>query len=668
MVADAAAVTKRGERITLALDVDVASAPNFEVTMIRAGDALNGWRFPGQVLEESAFLWQGASCFVDHAWWPSVRDLVGVISEVEYAGEALRGRLRLSATPTAQWVKAMVEQIIEDKEKGLSVPNVGLSAGLYAGYYLEGSTKVATEIGQVYSVDVVFYPAAGGSFDRVLNSVKGGLPMPPRDNVREGERVVVSPAPPGSASDGTATSAAEPVFSSRSAPADVATAQAQATAEEAQRLLLSQCQAMLESRLMWCELPKPMTDAIRVQFEGRVFKADELDFEVERYRNLLAGMLEGGVVRGMGEPVDHAGGVVSGMMTSLDRMQLAFDRLMGLPIPEAHSDIPRLSGLREFYIMMTGDYDFYGRMFPERARFANVTTSSVTSIVKNALNKRLLAAYNVRPKWWDRICYHEEFGSLNQVTWMKSGGFGTLPTVSEGAAYTELDWSDAEETADFVKKGGYIGLTLEMIDRDDVGAVRRIPTELGNAAWRTLSALVSAIFTDNSGTGPVMSCAHNVFDASNHGNLLTTALSTAQWDTVIQAVFQQTEPTSGAVLAIRPKFLLVPIELERTALTILGQPWADADNKHYLEPRYASGEVVVVPEWTDANDWAAVCDPLDCPGICIGYRYGREPELFVADDNVVGSMFTNDEMRIKVRFFVAVGVADYRPLHKSNVS
>ena len=63
-----------------------------------------------------------------------------------------------------------------------------------------------------------------------------------------------------------------------------------------------------------------------------------------------------------------------------------------------------------------------------------------------------------------------------------------------------------------------------------------------------------------------------------------------------------------------------------------------------------------------------MCEPEDCPGICIGYRYGREPELFVADDQVVGSMFTNDEMRIKCRFFVAVGVADYRPLHKNNVA
>ncbi len=372
------------------------------------------------------------------------------------------------------------------------------------------------------------------------------------------------------------------------------------------------------------------------------------------------------MIRGAGDALD--GARVSGMQSSVDRVQLAFERLMGLPVPDEHSDIPRLSGIREMYLMMTGDYDFYGLFYPDRVQLSNVTTASMTSVVKNVLNKVLLQAYNVRPKWWAPVAYEEDFGTLNQITWMKTGGIGALPTVSEGAAYTELDWSDAEETADFVKKGGYIGITLEMMDRDDVGAVKRIPRELGNAAWRTLSSLVSAIFTDNSDVGPVMSCTHNVFDASNHNNLLTTGLSAAQWDVVIQAVYQQTEPGSNAPLAIRPQFCLVPIELERTALTIFEQPWSAEATYHHLEPRYGSARVVVVPEWTDPNNWAAVCDPNDCPGICIGYRYGREPELFVADDQVVGSMFTNDEMRIKCRFFVAVGVADYRPLHKSNVA
>ena len=552
---------------------------------------------------------------------------------------------------------------------------MGLSADLFAGYYLDGKVRVATEIRYVYSVDVVFYPASGGSFDRILNSMaqvrrdsKGGAGMLEGKQTAEEARMATG-SPGGLASGLVGTNGIDTKLGGgkTSAVEEAApTIEAAVAAQQAQELLRAQCQSVLEGALTWCDLPLPMKSAIRSQFGGRVFAPETLNAEIERYRSMLAGMVEQGVIRGAGEALD--GPRVTGMLDSLERVQLAFERLMGLPIPEQHSDIPRLSGIRELYLLMTGDHDFYGTFRRDRVRLANVTTGSMTSVVKNVLNKVLLQAYNVRPRWWAPIAYEEDFGSLNQITWMKTGGIGSLPTVSEGAAYTELDWSDAEETADFIKKGGYIGITLEMMDRDDVGAVKRIPRELGNAAWRTLSSLVSAIFTDNSGTGPVMADTYNVFDATHHGNLRTTALSAEEWDAVIQAVYQQTEPGSSAPLAIRPQYCLVPIELERTALSILEQPWSVEATYHYLEPRYQSGRVIVVPEWTDANDWAALCDPNDCPGLCIGYRYGREPELFVADDQVVGSMFANDEMRIKCRFFVAVGVADYRPLHKSNVA
>ena len=42
--------------------------------------------------------------------------------------------------------------------------------------------------------------------------------------------------------------------------------------------------------------------------------------------------------------------------------------------------------------------------------------------------------------------------------------------------------------------------------------------------------------------------------------------------------------------------------------------------------------------------------------------------MFVADNELTGSMFTNDEMRIKIRFFYTVGIGDWRALHKSNVA
>ncbi|MGQ9625838.1 MAG: phage major capsid protein [Anaerolineae bacterium] len=434
---------------------------------------------------------------------------------------------------------------------------------------------------------------------------------------------------------------------------------------KAQNLARAQCSALLTSRLNASNLPEPLKEDIRSQFEERIFSAEELEQAVRAKEKVLAGLLEDKVITGLGQQRP----AVRGMWTSLDRIQLAFNRLMGLEIPKQHSDIPKLSGIRELYILLTGDYDFHGRFYPERVQLANVTTSTMTSVVKNALNEVMLEYFNLQPKWWQPIAYEEDFPTMDDVTWITTGGFGDLPTVSEGNAYTELSWSDNEEVTSFIKKGGYIGITLEVIDRDKVAAVKAIPRKLGLAAWRTVSSMVSELFTANNGVGPQMDCGHNVFDSTNHGNLDSEALSATAWDNVVQAMFKQTEASSGKRLGIRPAYLLVPIELEKTALEILtseGEPGTSNNTRNVR--RLAADRVITVPEWTDANNWAAAAEPAMAQGVCIGYRFGRAPELFIADDEAVGSMFTNDEMRIKARFVVTVGVADYRALYKNNVA
>ena len=171
------------DHVKLTLNATLGDNADYDVTLIRAGDTLTNWRFPGPLLQASVARFQGASCFVDHVgFWghgASVRDLVGVMADVAWEPNAppkgaLTGRLRLSNAPAADWVEQLIDQIIEDRDRGLPVPNIGLSADLFAGYYMDGRTRVATEIRSVYSVDLVFYPASGGSFDRVLNSLRGG--------------------------------------------------------------------------------------------------------------------------------------------------------------------------------------------------------------------------------------------------------------------------------------------------------------------------------------------------------------------------------------------------------------------------------------------------------------------------------------------------------------
>jgi len=441
-----------------------------------------------------------------------------------------------------------------------------------------------------------------------------------------------------------------------------------------------QCAAVLDSVLAAnSDLPPAMAGLLLERFQGSIFTGGELEKEVAAIRKAWADLQEGSVIRGMGTGSDgsRSGDLrqqrdlgeprMRGMWDSLDRVQMAFDRLMGLEIPSEHSDLPRLSGIRELYLLLTGDHEMYGRFNPDRVTFANVTTSTMTSVVKNALNKVLLKSYNLRPQWWAPIAYEEDFNTLNQVTWITLGGIADLDTVTEGNAYTEKSWSDNEETSDFVKKGNYVGITLEMIDRDNVGSVKQLPQKLGLAAARTLSGTISALFTAQTGTGPDLSDSKALFHA-DHNNLLTAALSTTAWDAVIQAMFKQTEATSSKRLGVRPATLLVPIELEKTALTIINSPLEPGTGDNDINVRQGSARVIAVPEWTDTNNWAACASPLDLPGVCVGYRFGRAPEMFVADSDVVGSMFTNDEMRIKVRFFYAVGIGDYRALHKNNVA
>jgi hypothetical protein len=113
----------------------------------------------------------------------------------------------------------------------------------------------------------------------------------------------------------------------------------------------------------------------------------------------------------------------------------------------------------------------------------------------------------------------------------------------------------------------------------------------------------------------------------------------------------------------------VPRALKTQAETLFVPRWeATAQNVAAVSPTWGGRvEVLTVPEWTDTTDWAAVVDPAIVPGVMIGTRFGIKPQIVVAGSETDGAMFANDESRLKVRHFLAVGVANYRPLHKSNV-
>ncbi len=622
-----------GERIRVRLAAE-AGAEGLPVVIIKPGEA-NGLRFTARALAESAGLFLGAPVFIDHATpqdaarpgGRSVRDLAGEVRQAAWDDErdAVTGRLELF--PAAGWVAELARRAGQR-------PYLGLSADLW----VRQRGGEVQRIEGVNSVDIVVNPAAGGRF-LGQQAVQTRREVPHMSEVETTTRVQTAHQEPPT----HATQRDERGQEAARLGAEVQTLRA----------------ALLETQLARSGLPAPLQGQVRQQLAGREVSAEEIASTIAAYQHTWAEAQAQASIRGLGQ--------IHGVTTPLERITLAFERLMGLPETAAHRAVERLTGIRELYDLLTGDWERHGLYRAERVTLANVTTTTMANVVANVLNKALLQAYTSRPQWWQPIAYEQEFTNMNQIKWLSLGGLADLDTVAEGDAYTEKTWDDNAESASFVKKGNYVGVTLEMIDRDDVAAVRAIPRRLGVAAYRTLSAAVAALFTANSGLGPALADGKTLFHA-DHGNLGSSALGPDSWDATIQAMFKQTELHSGKRLGLRPRYCLVPIELEKTALTIFTSDQEPGGDDNDANVRRNSSSVITVPDWTDAANWAAAADPGDLEGVCIGYRFGRAPEIFVADNELTGSMFTNDEMRIKVRFVYAVGIGDYRALYKHNIA
>ena len=650
----------------------VNSQGEFEILAITAGDG-NGWKFTAAALKESVPLWDGVHTFIDHHWiGQSVHDLAGMCHAPEWDEEAQGVKLRLKPFgPAAPVLHEIGKQILSQEG---NKPSVGFSADLV----FTAKAKEVQQIIKIFSVDLVVNPARGGEF---IREIYQKLQKESVNMTKEQEKTT-APAPDQAVLPGVER-VQQRIETDKKAVDQLLSAQGhinemQQEAEKARALRLQMCAQFLETALSASKLPKPAADNIRSQFENKLFDAEQLNQAIEDTRALVSELTGAAAVSG---PKIHS------VFDSRDKLQAATDDLLGAPREAGAEKIEaaRLSGIRELYLMLTGDYDLHGSYNPDRVQLA--TTADFTGLVKNALNKIVVNTWEQLGQagydWWTKISRMEHFGSLQSITGTLVGTVGTLPTVAEGAEYTELAIGDSPETASFVKYGGYIPLTLELIDRDESRKLAAYPRELAAAGLRKISALVSAIFTANSDIGPTMADTGPLFNATavttagGHANLLTTALAAAEWDVVSKAVYVQPMLIkqaagyygTGPAMAINPRYLVVPRALQLTAMKIL-YPSLENTATIYSEnqQRGQPGDVVTVPEWTDATNWAAVCDPLIAPSIFVGERFGILPEIFIAGDSLSPAVFMNDEHRLKVRHFLAVWVNDFRPLHKSNVA
>jgi hypothetical protein len=613
---------------------------------------------PADFLQAGVHHFNRAAVFVDHpaeGFWgpgyPSMKSLAGVIVAPEWdaAALAVAGTVRLNRRSDMAWLTEILDEILEDQAAGREVPDVGLSAVLYLDSELEqrGDERVrkATRLKRVESVDIVFGPGAEGRF-RVKLSRFHSFPS--------GNVSVVNPGSDSGQVINIFLQGGSTQMDEQTNDAGVTTpAPAPVAAPVAQQVQ---------------QTPPDQLAAVNARL-------DQLAQQLQQVAGLLGQREQATVVEGMGQPPRQP---ITGR-TDLERFTPAVEWLFGAPgaqLPE-----PSMRRADNIYWALTGDFEFRGVFDRGRVQLASANVSTLASLAVNAMNKVIIHQFSNLAfwRWYERIVWvAPNDGSLHDMQWITFGGIGNLPTVADGAAYTELTVDDVKEADAWVTKGGYVGISRKMIKNSDIQRIQAVPIALANACVRTRSAAVSDIFTSNSGVGPTLDQDSTALFHTNHANLGTTAFAQAEWRVVRTAIFKHTDVNSAKRLGYFPKYALLPADLYDSALAVFGYgdgyPTSytpEAQDRGMGDPRPVP---LVVPDWTDTNNWAAIVDPMVFPVIQMSYSQtpggGVHPpcELFMAMDENAGLLFSNDTLPIKVRDEFVCGVNGPRGIYKENVA
>lgn len=648
--------------------LEAASGGRFRIRLIKAGPSGNANYYSDTLLREAAPLFEGARVFVksdaEHlaGKGKDVRNLVGGITKVAFvegtagpdSGE-LQGDLTFLEADGA-----IARQVKGAHEAGLSgLFGFSIDAnGVSRPKRIAGKAfREAVKFTKVHSVDLIVEPGAGGGVISFIEAQRG------EDEGKDTmwrERLIEALKQRGVKDVDTMTDEQlETAFKEAIAaptptpPGPQGGGLTKAEVEAMVRMV--EARAAARAAIAASPLPQPAKDRLTGRFtEAAAFTDADVTKAIEDEKSYLAHFTESGTVRGLG------GGRVQGE----DRFAKLGDMLDAFWDP-AHKDHRHARSFKECYREITGDDRVTGlRAHCDEARLREALgTGDLSDLLGDSIRRRMVADYNIQAQYdvWRRVATVSSAADFRSNERTRFGGYGDLPVVAQSGAYQPLT-SPSDEKASFAvaKRGGTETLTLEAIKNDDVGLIRRIPTNLSRAAKRTLGKFV----LDFIRTNPAIYDGLTLFHAT-HGNLGTAALSSAALAAGRLAMLQQTEPGSDEPLFIPPRSLLVPAELEETAVDLFRRN--TEQDKTFIQS--LTLDVLPVWYWTDSNDWALAADPVDIPTIEVAFLDGdEEPSLFVQDSPTGGSMFSNDQLTWKIRHIYGGTVLDYRGFYKAVVT
>jgi ATP-dependent protease ClpP protease subunit len=292
------------------------------------------------------------------------------------------------------------------------------------------------------------------------------------------------------------------------------------------------------------------------------------------------------------------------------------------------------------------------------------STSDFPKILENVVTKSLRMGYEGEMRTFQAFTRRATLTNLKEVSRVQLAGAPALKRVREGGEYEYGTMGEGAEKYSVLKYGRLFALTWETIINDDLDALTRIPQAFGASAASLESDLVWAIFTGN----PNMADGVALFHAT-HGNLGTaTALKAALEDApALDPIAEAREKMmlqkgiEGRYITVRPRHLIVPPKLERTAQKITSPDFVAA-KQSATNNVDRTLNLVVEPRLQDASTtaWFMAADPSQIDTIEVGYLQGNEG---IYTESKAG--FETDGVVVKARHVVGTKAIDHRGLYKN---
>lgn len=386
---------------------------------------------------------------------------------------------------------------------------------------------------------------------------------------------------------------------------------------------------------------------------------DDKIYAAARDGLLLRSQQSAGIKRSLTGDAKPATGAEDFRYQSLGRVAETFARRMGAPVERmAPKDIA---------LVAMGHEPTLQRLRIQRDGNSYHSTGSFANLMLDAANKTLLAGYEEAEFTWNIWARTApavaDFKAINRIRFSESP---SLEMVPELADYPEGKMSDSKESYKIEKFGSVFTVSWETIINDDLDAISRIPAMQGDAARRTQNAKVYEVLTSN----PLMGDGKALFASDHDSGTNVSGAAAAPSVTTLNAAFtamrRQKGLNSSVTLNLAPRFLIVPVEYEATAMELFSSiSYNAANNNEGVRNIYGPGggrsmTIVADAVLSSGVQWYIAADTARIDTIELAFLQGEESPVLENEWD-----FAKDCYRYKVRQTFGVKAIDWRGLFRN---